>query len=66
MLGLDVAISLIPYSLYCVLKIGVLRPTDLIIQLANRLCTNLEGIVVDVVVRVGKLYYCRFLCDEDK
>ncbi|XP_009593592.1 uncharacterized protein [Nicotiana tomentosiformis] len=51
---LGASINLMPSSLFKQLGLGVLRPTTITLQLADRSLVMLEGIIEDVLVRVGK------------
>nr|XP_009762679.1 PREDICTED: uncharacterized protein LOC104214669 [Nicotiana sylvestris] len=48
------SINLMPSSLFKQLGLGVLRPTTITLQLADRSLVMPEGIIEDVLVRVGK------------
>ncbi|CAM8972607.1 unnamed protein product [Rhodiola kirilowii] len=56
-LDLGASINVLPFSIYSCLKIGPLKPTGLIIQLADRSCKQPEGKIEDVLVQVGKLVF---------
>ncbi|XP_070005832.1 uncharacterized protein [Nicotiana sylvestris] len=51
---LGASINLMSSSLFKQLGLGVLRPTTITLQLADRLLVMPEGIIEDVLVRVGK------------
>ncbi|XP_070005134.1 uncharacterized protein [Nicotiana sylvestris] len=51
---LGASINLMPSSLFKQLGLGVLRPTTITLQLADRSLVMPEGIIEDVLVRVGK------------
>ncbi|XP_075076522.1 uncharacterized protein LOC107774273 [Nicotiana tabacum] len=51
---LGASINLMPSSLFKQLGLGVLRPTTITLQLADRSLVMLEEIIEDVLVRVGK------------
>nr|XP_009619729.1 uncharacterized protein LOC104111685 [Nicotiana tomentosiformis] len=51
---LGASINLMPSSLFKQLGFGVLRPTTITLQLADRSIVMPEGIIEDVLVRVGK------------
>ncbi|XP_070015909.1 uncharacterized protein [Nicotiana sylvestris] len=51
---LGASINLMPSSLFKQLGLGVLRPTTITLQLADRSLVIPEGIIEDVLVRVGK------------
>ncbi|XP_019179696.1 PREDICTED: uncharacterized protein LOC109174911 [Ipomoea nil] len=54
---LGASINLIPYGLYKKLKLGVLKPTRICIQLADRSTKYPRGIVDDVLVRADKFIF---------
>nr|XP_016472959.1 PREDICTED: uncharacterized protein LOC107794913 [Nicotiana tabacum] len=51
---LGASINLMPSFLFKQLGLGVLRPTTITVQLADRSLVMPEGIIEDVLVRVGK------------
>ncbi|XP_009762689.1 uncharacterized protein [Nicotiana sylvestris] len=51
---LGASINLMTSSLFKQLRLGALRPTTITLQLADRSLVMLEGIIEDVLVRVGK------------
>ncbi|XP_019255187.1 PREDICTED: uncharacterized protein LOC109233779 [Nicotiana attenuata] len=51
---LGASINLMPSSLFKKLGLGVLRPTTITLQLADRSLVMPEGIIEDVLIRVGK------------
>ncbi|XP_027348133.1 uncharacterized protein LOC113859603 [Abrus precatorius] len=57
MLDLGPSINVMPKSVYQSLHIGKLRPTGVVIQLANRSTTHPEGVLEDVLVRVNDLIF---------
>ncbi|GJX12040.1 reverse transcriptase domain-containing protein [Tanacetum coccineum] len=48
----EASINFLPHSIYKQLGLGVLKPTQMILELANRSVTHPMGIAEDVVVRV--------------
>ena len=46
-----------PLSIYRKLGLGEAKPTNIRLQLADRTVKELEGIVEDVLVRVGKFIF---------
>ncbi|CAA0805966.1 Unknown protein, partial [Striga hermonthica] len=52
---LEAGINLMPFSIFQRLGLGDLRPTQIFLQLADRLIRYPKGVVEDVLVRVGKL-----------
>ena len=57
MLDLGASINVMPKSVYQSLHIGKLKPTGVVIQLANRSTTHPEGVLEDVLVRVNELIF---------
>ena len=57
MLDLGVSINVMPYSLYETIKLGPLRETSVVIQLADRSNTYPRGVIEDVMVEVDKLVF---------
>ena len=57
MLDLGASINVLPHSLYESLELGELRPTNVVIQLADRLTSIPRGVVKDVLVDVDKLTF---------
>ena len=55
MLDLGASINLMPYSLFCELKLEGLKPTTMSLQLADRSVKYPKGIVEDVLVQIDKL-----------
>ena len=55
MLDLGASINLMPYSLFCELKLGGLKSTTMSLQLADRSVKYPKGIVEDVLVQIDKL-----------
>ncbi|CAA0811112.1 Unknown protein, partial [Striga hermonthica] len=55
MLDLGAGINLMPLAVYHRLGLGELKPTRMRLQLADRSFRHPEGIIEDVLVRVGKL-----------
>nr|XP_009778092.1 PREDICTED: uncharacterized protein LOC104227533 [Nicotiana sylvestris]XP_016436376.1 PREDICTED: uncharacterized protein LOC107762530 [Nicotiana tabacum] len=54
MCDLGSSINLMPSSLFKQLELGVLRPTTITLQLADRSLVMQEGIIEDMLVEVGK------------
>ncbi|CAN0858215.1 hypothetical protein LINGRAHAP2_LOCUS7135 [Linum grandiflorum] len=50
---LGASVNVMPYSLYKQLALGELRPTDMILQLANKASIRPRGIIEDVLVTIG-------------
>ena len=57
LLDLGASVNLLPYSVYKQLGLGELKPTNIILSLADRSVKIPKGIVEDVLVKVDKLYY---------
>ncbi|XP_057803340.1 uncharacterized protein LOC131018641 [Salvia miltiorrhiza] len=57
MLDLGASINVMPLSMYQDLEIGPLKPTRVVIQLADRSNVYPEGILEDVLVKVGELIF---------
>jgi hypothetical protein len=57
LLDLGASINLMPYSVYLQLGLGELKPTMVVLQLADRSVKTPKGIVEDVLVRIDKFYY---------
>ncbi|XP_047979236.1 uncharacterized protein LOC125221153 [Salvia hispanica] len=54
---LGASINLMPYSFFQKLKIGVLRPTTISLQMADRTVSYPKGIVEDILVKVGEFVF---------
>jgi len=57
LLDLEASVNLIPFTEYERLELGELKPTKMVIQLADRSTRVPRGIVEDVLIRVGKFIY---------
>ena len=57
LLDLGASVNLLPYSVYKQLGLGELKPTNIILSLADRSVKIPKGIVEDVLVKVDKFYY---------
>ncbi|XP_057451945.1 uncharacterized protein LOC130743734 [Lotus japonicus] len=57
MLDLGASINVMPMSIFKSLSLGPLKPTGVVIQLANRSTEHPVGWVEDVLVRVGELVF---------
>ncbi|KAI9081395.1 hypothetical protein K1719_036658 [Acacia pycnantha] len=57
MLDLGASINVMPASVYRSLGLGPLRPTGVIVQLANRSNAHPSGLVEDVLVKVNELLF---------
>jgi len=56
-LDLGASVNLIPFAEYERLELGELKPTRMVIQLADRSTRVPRGIVEDVLTRVGEFIY---------
>ena len=57
LLDLGASVNLLPYSVYKLLGLGELKPTNITLSLADRSVKIPKGIVKDVLVMVDKFYY---------
>ena len=57
LLDLGASVNLLPYSVYKKLGLGELKPTTIILFLADRSVKISKGTVEDVLVQVDKFYY---------
>ncbi|KAL5578110.1 hypothetical protein UlMin_019809 [Ulmus minor] len=57
LLDLGASVNLIPYSVYLQLGLGEIKPTTVVLQLADRSVRKSRGIVEDVLVQIDKFYY---------
>ncbi|CAM8986905.1 unnamed protein product [Rhodiola kirilowii] len=55
LIDLGAAINVMPYSLYCSLKLGSLKPPRLMIELGDRSCTRPDGLLENLTLREGDL-----------
>ncbi|CAM8878051.1 unnamed protein product [Rhodiola kirilowii] len=55
LIDLGAAINVMPYSLYCSLDLGPLKPPRLSIELGDRSCVRPTGLLEDLTLRVGDL-----------
>ena len=46
-----------PYSIYLLLGLGEIKPTSIVLQLADRSVRKSRGIVEDVLIQIEKFYY---------
>ncbi|XP_042059321.1 uncharacterized protein LOC121803779 [Salvia splendens] len=54
---LGASINLMSYSFFQKWKIGMLRPTTISLQMADRTMSYPKGIVEDILVKVGELFF---------
>ncbi|KAI3511713.1 hypothetical protein L1887_18870 [Cichorium endivia] len=57
MLDLGASINVLPYSIFKTLKVGPLKRTGVIIQLADRSTVHPKGVLEDVLVQVNELVF---------
>ncbi|XP_062080181.1 uncharacterized protein LOC133784931 [Humulus lupulus] len=57
LLDLGASVNLMPFSVYSQLGLGEIKPTSVVLQLADRSIKKPRGIVEDVLVQVDKFYY---------
>ena len=57
LLDLRASVNLLPYSVYEQLGLGELKPTKVVLQLADRSIRKPRGIVEDVLVKIHKFYF---------
>jgi hypothetical protein len=50
-------VKLLPYSIYVQLGLGELKPTTVVLQLADRSVKKPHGFIEDVIIRVDKFYF---------
>jgi len=57
LLDLGARVNLFPYSVYLQLGLGELKPTPIILQLADRSIKKPRGIIEDVIIQVNNFYF---------
>ncbi|XP_035551096.1 uncharacterized protein LOC108995832 [Juglans regia] len=57
LLDLGASVNLMPYSIYLRLGLGEIKPTTVVLQLANRSVKVHRGVVEDVLIQIDKFYY---------
>ena len=57
LLDLGASVNLMPYSVYLLLGLGEIKPTSIVLQLADRSVRRPRGIVEDVLIQIDKFYY---------
>ena len=57
LLDLGSSVNLMPYSVYLQLGLGEMKPTSVVLQLADRSMAKPRGFIEDVLVQVDKFYY---------
>ncbi|CAM8954201.1 unnamed protein product [Rhodiola kirilowii] len=56
LIDLGAAINAMPYSLYCSLKLGPLKPPKLLVELGDKSCIRPVGLLEDLTLRVGDFF----------
>ena len=57
LLDLGDSVNLMPYSVYLQLGLGDIKPTSMVLQLADRSVKRPKGMIEDVLVEIDKFYY---------
>jgi len=57
LLDLGTGVNLLPYSVYVQLGLGELKPTSVVLQLADKSVKKPRGVIEDVIIRVDKFYF---------
>ena len=57
LLDLGASVNLIPYSIYLQLGLGEIKPTSVVLQLADHSIRTLRGVVEDILLQIDKFYY---------
>jgi hypothetical protein len=57
LLDLGASVNLLPYSVYLELGLGELKPTSMMLQLADMSVKIPRGIIEDVLIKVNKFYF---------
>ena len=57
LLDLGASVNLLPYLVYLQLGLGELKPTTIMLQLADRSIKRLKGIIEDVLIKIDKFYF---------
>ncbi|CAM8944357.1 unnamed protein product [Rhodiola kirilowii] len=55
LIDLGVSINVMPYDLYCSLKLGPVKPIKLTIELGNKSCVHPYGLLENLTVNVGEV-----------
>ncbi|CAM9000190.1 unnamed protein product [Rhodiola kirilowii] len=55
LIDLGASINVMPYDLYCSLKLGPVKPIKLTIELGNRACVHPYGLLENLTVNVGEV-----------
>jgi hypothetical protein len=56
-IDLGAGVNLLPYSVYQQLGLGELKPTTVILQLADQSIKKPRGIVEDAIIKVDKFFF---------
>ncbi|GKV44317.1 hypothetical protein SLEP1_g51509 [Rubroshorea leprosula] len=57
LLDLGASVNLMPYSVYLQPGLGEIKPTSVVLQLADRSCRKARRTVEDVLLQIDKFYY---------
>jgi len=57
LVDLGAGVNLLPYSVYQQLGLGELKPTTVILQLADRSIKKPRGVIEDVIIKVDKFFF---------
>ncbi|XP_022897799.1 uncharacterized protein LOC111411505 [Olea europaea var. sylvestris] len=57
LLDLGASVNLMPYAIYLLIGLRKMKPTSIVLQLADRSTIRPRGVVEDVLVQVDKVYY---------
>lgn len=57
LLDLGVSVNLMAHSIYLLLGLGEIKPTSVVLQLADRSTRRPRGVVKDLLVQIDKFYY---------
>jgi len=57
LIDLGEGVNLLPYLVYIQLGLGELKPTTVVLQLADRSVKKPRGVIEDVIIRVDKFYF---------
>lgn len=57
LLDLGASVNLMPYEIYSQLGLGEMKPTSVVLQLADRSTIKPRGVIEDVLVQIDKIYY---------
>ncbi|CAM8951396.1 unnamed protein product [Rhodiola kirilowii] len=55
LINLGASINVMPYDLYCSLKLGLVKPIKLTIELGNKSCVHPYGLLENLTVNVGEV-----------